>query len=75
MTVRESPSWLHWLSLLLIGLPVLFVIGVVHERITGTRPGTIVGWLYGGAAFAAAAVVRFVAHLLWDALQLNVRRR
>lgn len=70
-----SRRWLYWLSLLLIGLPVLFVMGAVHERITGTEPGAIVRWLYWGAAFAAAAVVRFVAHVLWDALELNARRR
>ena len=68
-----SPRWLYWLSLLLIGLPVLFVIGAVHERIVGTEPGTIAGWLYVGAAFAVAAVVRFGVHVLWDALQLHAR--
>jgi hypothetical protein len=66
---------MYWLSLLLIGLPVLFGISALHERVTGAPASTVVGWLYVGVAFVVATIGRTLVHLIWDALDLGARRR
>lgn len=73
--VRPTPSWLSGLSLLCVGLPSLLALFALHERVAGAPPGVIASWLYGGIALLAAAIGRFVVHLLWDALELGARRR
>ncbi len=70
-TVRPTPRWLYWSSLLIIGLPILLLLDWLHVRLFGREASGSIGIVFMGVAAGLAAIARFVAHLVWDALTMK----
>ncbi len=62
---------MYWTSLVLIGLPILLGLDWIHQRVFGSRASSAIDIIYMGIAAALAAIARFVAHLVWDALTMK----
>jgi hypothetical protein len=70
-TVRPTPRWLYWSSLVVIGLPILLGFIWLHERLFRSEAGFAIGAIYICIAAALAAIVRFIVLLAWDALTMK----